>query len=80
MKPLSTCERFAMVASIALVLAQPVRSESDASSDVVGEVTTVIGVADVQRRSGVGESVRRGSTIRSGDRVETGSGAHVHIR
>lgn len=80
MKPFSTCERFAMVASIALVLAQPVRSESDASSDVVGEVTTVIGVADVQRRSGVGESVRRGSTIRSGDRVETGSGAHVHIR
>lgn len=79
MQPLFLRSGWLAVAAVA-VLAQPAHAQSDAASDVVGEVTTVIGVADVKRRSGEGESVRRGSTIRSGDRVETGSGAHVHIR
>lgn len=69
-----------MVAAVVAAFAQPLNAQVEAASDVVGEVTTIIGVADVKRRSGEGESVRRGSTIRAGDRVETGAGAHVHIR
>lgn len=79
MKTLSARTCFFVVAAVAAAFAQPLYAQSEATSDVVGEVTTIIGVADIKRRSGEGVSVRRGSTIRSGDRVETGSGAHVHI-
>lgn len=80
MKTLSAHQGLFVVAAVVAAFAQPLNAQAEAASDVVGEVTTIIGVADVKRRSGEGESVRRGSTIRAGDRVETGAGAHVHIR
>lgn len=48
--------------------------------DVVGEVTTVIGVASLRQSQGDGEPLKRGAPVRAGDRIETGAGGHVHIR
>lgn len=47
---------------------------------IVGEATMVIGGARIT--SGVGDSapVNRGTAIRVGDRIETESGGHVHVR
>lgn len=48
--------------------------------EIVGEVTTVIGVASLRQGNADGEPVRRGAPVRAGDRIETAAGGHVHIR
>jgi hypothetical protein len=48
--------------------------------DRVGEATMVIGGARVTSTDGVARVVDRGTTIRVGDRIETGVGGHVHLR
>lgn len=48
--------------------------------NLVGEATLVIGVAKVTSVDGVVRAVDRGTTIRVGDRIETGAGGHVHLR
>ena len=49
-------------------------------SDIVGEVTTVIGQGAVRNLQGESQQVARGQRIRAGDQVETAAGGHVHIR
>lgn len=58
-------------------LSAPVKASAP---DVVGEVTTVIGVASLRQSPGDGEPLKRGAQVRAGDRIETGPGGHVHIR
>lgn len=50
------------------------------AEDVVGEVTTVIGVASLRQADGDGATVKRGAPVRAGDYIETAAGGHVHIR
>lgn len=70
------------VASLALVLLLAVpawASQSDVPPDVVGEVTSVIGVGKVVNTKGE-QVALRGQLIRSGDKIETEAGGHVHVR
>lgn len=46
----------------------------------VGEVTMSVGPVIRTSAQGVPEAVRRGSPIRSGDRIDTAEGGHLHIR
>lgn len=46
----------------------------------IGEVTLTIGQAILVSQNGQSFPVLRGSKIRSGDRIETSEGGHVHIR
>lgn len=46
----------------------------------VGRVSLVIGEAQVLRRDGRREPVRRGAGILVGDQVQTGGNGHVHVR
>ncbi|MBK7509066.1 MAG: FecR domain-containing protein [Comamonadaceae bacterium] len=48
--------------------------------DLVGEVTLLIGQAQVIGTDDVVRTVERGLTVRTGDRIETQAGGHVHIR
>lgn len=48
--------------------------------NIVGEVTTVIGIASLNPGAGESEPIRRGAPVRAGDRIETAAGGHVHIR
>ena len=48
--------------------------------DVVGEVTTLIGVSSVKSESGQEQALQRGALIRAGDHIQTAAGGHVHIR
>lgn len=47
--------------------------------DVVGEITTVIGRGSIVNANGE-QSAARGVLVRAGDRIETHSGGHVHVR
>lgn len=49
-------------------------------ADAVGEVTLTVGKAMIVGADGTATAVRRGASIRAGDRVETAEGGHVHIR
>lgn len=59
-------------AALALAATEP--------SDIVGEVTTVIGQGAVRNQQGESQQISRGQRIRAGDQVETAAGGHVHIR
>ena len=48
--------------------------------DLVGEVTLLIGQAQVIGTDDVVRPVERGLAVRTGDRIETQAGGHVHIR
>lgn len=48
--------------------------------DVVGEVTMLIGQAQLIGADDVNRSIERGQPIRAGDRIETREGGHVHVR
>ena len=48
-------------------------------TDVVGEVTSVIGVGKVVNAQGE-QNAARGQLIRAGDQIETTAGGHVHVR
>jgi hypothetical protein len=65
---------------LALMLGLPaLASQADGQSDVVGEVTSVIGLGKVFNTQGE-QTVTRGQLIRVGDRIETPAGGHVHLR
>ena len=53
--------------------------QSDAPADVVGEITSVIGLGTIRNTQGQ-LSAARGQLIRSGDHIETTAGGHVHVR
>lgn len=70
----------AFYSTLALAVAAfslPVHAQDPA---IVGEATMVIGVASVIGSDGVTRGVDRGTAIRVGDRVQTQSGGHVHLR
>lgn len=54
-------------------------SQAGVPADVVGEVTSVIGLGTVRNPQG-DQAATRGQLIRVGDRIETASGGHVHVR
>ncbi len=69
-----------LVASLAVALAvlgMPAQAQGPA---IVGEATMVIGVAKLIGSDGVSRTVERGTTIRVGERIQTQSGGHVHLR
>ncbi len=47
---------------------------------VVGEATLVIGQSRIIAADGSSREIQRGAELRVGDRIETRSGAHVHVR
>lgn len=47
---------------------------------VVGKVTLALGKALIVDPAGLSQTVRTGSKIHAGDRIETAEGGHVHIR
>jgi hypothetical protein len=50
------------------------------SAEVVGEVTLLIGQAQLVGPDDVVRAVERGQPVRAGDRIETRDGGHVHVR
>ena len=58
----------------------PVQASLPSPVAAVGTVTLSLGKALIIDAAGTAQTVRRGSTIRPGDRVETAQGGHVHIR
>ena len=50
------------------------------SAEVVGEVTLLIGQAQLVGADDVVRTVERGQPVRAGDRIETREGGHVHVR
>lgn len=64
---------------VAGAVAAPAQARSGAA-DAVGEVTLTVGKAMIVDADGTATAVRRGASIRVGDRVETAEGGHVHIR
>ena len=53
---------------------------AQAGSEVVGEVTLLIGQAQLVGADDVVRTVERGQPVRAGDRIETREGGHVHVR
>lgn len=51
-----------------------------AETDIVGEASLVIGVANVYSVDGVPRKLVRGMAVRVGERIETEQGGHVHVR
>jgi FecR protein len=70
-----TALRATVVAALAVVALG-----AQAAQPAVGQVSLVIGEAHVVRMDGSRESIRRGSAIQVGDRVETAGNGHVHVR
>lgn len=72
------------VAALVLMIGVPSVSASvlpdQSQATIVGEATLVIGVARVVSAAGQVVPVEKGAAIRVGDRIETGTGGHVHVR
>lgn len=68
------CLVFGITACLPAVASQPA-----GFTNVVGEVTSVIGIGIVRNAQGE-QSALRGQLIRVGDKIETASGGHVHVR
>lgn len=64
----------------AVVLALACMHAPARATDGVAEVTLIVGEALVLHADGTTEALRRGASIRVGDRVETASNGHVHLR
>ncbi|MDQ2778154.1 MAG: FecR domain-containing protein [Pseudomonadota bacterium] len=64
------------IAALALAVCSPALAIGDAD---VGQVSLLIGQAQVVRADGTSEALHRGSSIRVGDRIETAGNGHVHV-
>jgi hypothetical protein len=69
---------FALGCVLALSVSQA--SSAAESRSIVGEAAMVIGVARITSPDGQVSTVNRGSPIHVGDKIETESGGHVHVR
>ena len=74
-------------AAVLAVLNQPVaaadpgeRVADDSVTRGVGQVSLLVGQVRVLRKDGFAEPLRRGMSVHVGDRVETSSSGHVHLR
>ena len=63
-----------------VLLASAHGAHATGSPAIVGEAAMVIGVAHVTSASGATSQISRGGAIHEGDRLETESGGHVHVR
>ena len=77
--PVSTV-RAAVLAAGAFAAGVALGGSALAAQPSVGQVSLVIGEAHVMRIDGSRETIRRGSSIQVGDRVETTGNGHVHVR
>lgn len=66
---------FSMLASKSISAEEP-----EVSAHVVGEVITAIGESKLVSAGGQEHPISRGQQVRTGDRIETMIGGHVHIR
>lgn len=66
--------------AIAAMLPWPASAAAVAAEAAVGQVTLLIGEAQVVRKGGDAQVLRRGAEIRVGDRIETSANGHVHVR
>lgn len=64
------------IAALALAACAPALAADGAD---VGQVSLLIGQAQVVRADGTSEALHRGSSIRVGDRIETAGNGHVHV-
>lgn len=75
---------FSWVAALVLMTGVPSVSASvlpdQSQAAIVGEATLVVGVARVVSAAGQVVPAEKGAAIRVGDRIETGTGGHVHVR
>lgn len=72
--------KFSLALSCALILGAAQVAFAAETQSIVGEAAMVIGVARITSASGQVTAVNRGSPIHVGDRIETESGGHVHVR
>lgn len=76
--------RFRLLAGLAVWLAACIGAAGAAApemrADIVGEVVTAIGESRIAALDGEARLAARGERIRTGDRIETAIGGHVHIR
>lgn len=72
--------KFPLVLSCALILSAAQIAFAAETQSIVGEAAMVIGVARITSPSGQVSAVNRGSPIHVGDKIETESGGHVHVR
>jgi len=73
-------QKFPQLLSCALILVAAQCAFAADTQPIVGEAAMVIGVARITSASGETSAVSRGSAIHVGDRIETESGGHVHVR
>lgn len=73
-------QKFPQLLSCALILVAAQCAFAADTQPIVGEAAMVIGVARITTASGETSAVSRGSAIHVGDRIETESGGHVHVR
>ena len=69
-----------LAAAAAMVLSSAMPALAQSSPSAVGQVSLLIGAADVVHADGAREPLRRGAAILVGDRVETSANGHVHVR
>lgn len=69
---------FVLLLLVGSGLWQPAAAAQPASA--VGEVSLVIGVARLIGADGQDTAIDRGTVVRPGDRIETATGGHVHLR
>lgn len=62
-----------------LLTTPAVAAQHDLPADVVGEVTSAIGLGTIRNNQGE-QTAMRGQLIRAGDHIETAAGGHVHVR
>lgn len=71
---------FLFLAGLILACLSLTAGASAARGDIVGEIITVIGEGRVLDADGGTQGAVRGLRLRSGDRIETAAGGHVHLR
>jgi hypothetical protein len=72
--------KFPLALTCALVLSAAQCAFAAETQSIVGEAAMVIGVARITSANGQVTAVNRGSPIHVGDKIETESGGHVHVR
>lgn len=70
----------AAAASLLGLAAAPAAARETAGTPPVGEVTLVLGKAYLHSPDGDRTRIGKGAGVRAGDRIETGSNGHVHVR
>ena len=73
-------QKFPLALSGALILGAAQFALAAETQSIVGEAAMVIGVARITSASGQVSVVSRGNPIHVGDKIETESGGHVHVR